>query len=233
MKSFIRRVLSLLLVIVSMCCTLKVQATGLKPEQIIVFKSTYNKDGRFVMPVYIGAAGRVSANLTDSNNNVIETFTMLLVEAGTTITYKRSFSGVNPGVYYLNVNYVYAAKYGLGEKEFSRRLKITHSGPPAKLSFTQTYQTYTDSGDLIQVFKFDYFNANGKRIDFEIYDEYGNLISKSGLIAKHVNGGCFYNWNYYPSNGGLRVSNGYYVLKYWIKGQTPKQIDFEVNLAEG
>ncbi|MEM1485966.1 hypothetical protein V6615_14010 [Oscillospiraceae bacterium PP1C4] len=233
MKKLASRVLSMLLVIACISCIITVHASALTAEEIIIFRKTYTKNEKFMMPVDIGAGGTVSANLTDSNNNVIETFTTLLVQAGTTITYKRSFSGVKPGLYYLNVNYIYAAYYGLGEKSFSRRLEIKHNGPPPKLIFSQTYQTYTDSGDVSQVFKFDYFNASGKIIKYEIYDEYGNFIAKNGLTTKHMKGSCTFQWNYYPSQGGLMVSSGTYIIKYWIQGQTPKQINFLVELAEG
>ncbi|HWP52165.1 MAG TPA: hypothetical protein VN626_10765, partial [Clostridia bacterium] len=222
MKKPASRMLSLMLVIASIFGIFAVQSSALTPEEIIVFKTAYTKDEKFIMPVNIGLGGRVSATLTDSNNNVIENFTTMLVEAGTTMTYKRSFSSVKSGVYYLNVEYVYAADYGMGEKSISRRLKITHNGPGAKLTFSETYQSYTDAGDLKQVLKLNYSNAKGKKVNFEVYDEYGNFINKSSLVLNYVSGTCHYNWNYYPSKGGLRASNGIYILKYWIQGQTPK-----------
>ncbi|MEG0753732.1 MAG: hypothetical protein RR461_07870 [Angelakisella sp.] len=233
MRKFVMRVLVMLLLTVSVSFIVIAQATGLTPEQIVVFKSTYNSDGQFVMPVYLGAGGSVSANLTDASNNVVDSFTSLLVEAGTTITYKRSFAGVKPGVYYLNVKYIYASYYGLGEKQFTRKRKITHKGPNAKLEFVETYQTYSNDGDLIQFFQFNYFNANNKKMNFQIYDQYGNLLTKRNLLVKYVNGRCYFTWDYYPVNGGIMVQSDTYILKYWADGQTPKQIYFEVNLAEG
>lgn len=233
MRKIFGVIMSFLIVMVSIGNVFIVRISALSPEQVIAFQKAYTKDGRFVMPVAIGAGGTVSATLTDSNGNVLETFTTMLVESGTTMTYRRSFSGVKSGTYYLNVNFVYAAYYGLGEKEIARKMKITHNGPAPKVGFSKTYQIYSDSGDLLQVFKLDYSNAKGKKINFEVYDAYGTQFYKTSLVTNYVNGNCTRSWNYYPSKGGLRASNGTYVLKYWIDGQTPKQINFEVELAEG
>jgi len=232
MKKIINRLLALLLIIASISCMFTGQVSALAAEDVIQFQSTYTKDGKFVMPVRICVSGTVSANLVDSNNKVIESFKTLNVGFGTTITYSRSFSNTKSGVYYLNVKFVYPSQ-DKSQEGFSRKLKITHKEPTPKLAFSKTYQVYTDSGDVLQVFKFDYFNANGKKINFEIYDEYNDLIHESDMLAKHVNGNCTYSWDYYPLNGGLMVSNGTYIMKYWVQGQTPKQIKFEVNLAEG
>ena len=233
MKKLFGIIMSLLIVMIGIGDVFAIRVSALSPEEVIVFQKTSTKDGRFVMPVVIGAYGTASATLTDSNGNVIETFKTLMVESGTTITYKRSFSGVKSGIYYLNVKFVYALYSGLGEKTISRRMKITHNAPAPKVSFSKTYQIYNDAGDLLQVFKLDYFNAKGKKINFEVYDAYGTQFFNTSLVTNYVNGNCTRGWNYYPSNGGLRASNGTYVLKYWVERQTPKQINFEVELAEG
>ncbi|MFZ2538864.1 MAG: hypothetical protein WAX04_08170 [Oscillospiraceae bacterium] len=232
MKKLINKTIVLFLIITSISCIFTVQVSALAAEDVIEFQSTYTKDGKFVMPVRICVSGTVSANLVNSKNAIIESFKTMKVGYGTTITYSRLFVGTKSGDYYLNVKFVYPSQDNSGEG-FSRRLKITHKVPSPKLSFSQTYQAYTDSGDVKQVFKFDYFNANGKKMNFEIYDQYGNFINKSSTVVKHVNGNCTYNWSYYPTKGGVMVSNGTYILKYWVEGQTPKQMNFEVNLAEG
>jgi len=229
MKKRINKTLVFLLLLVTMSCLFSVPVSALAAEDVIQFQSTSNQDGKFIMPVRIGVSGTVAAKLIDSNNTVIDSFQTLSVSFGTVITYSRSFAGTKTGVYYLDVHFTYPT----GEEGFTRRLKINHTAPSAKLTFTETYQTYTDSGDAKQAFKFDYFNAKGKKISFQIYDQYGNLIAKNGLVAKNVNGKCFYNWSYYPSAGGLMVESGVYILKYWVEGQPPKQMNFEVNLAEG
>ncbi len=229
MKKLINKTLALLLIIVCISCLCTVQVSALAGTDVIKFQSTYTKDGKFAMPVKICVSGTVSANLVDSKNAIIESFKTMKVGFGTTITYSRSFASTKSGVYYLNVKFTYPTL----DEGFTQRLKITHKVPSPKVSFAKTYQTYTDSGDVKQTFKLNYFNANNQKINFEIYDEYGNLISKSGLVAKHVSGNCTYNWDYYPIKGGVMVSNGTYILKYWVQGQTPKQMNFEVNLSEG
>lgn len=233
MKKLVGILISLLIIVVGFGNVFTVRTSALSPEEVIAFKKAYTKEGRFVMPVAIGAFGTASATLTDSNGTVIETFKTMMVESGTTITYKRSFSGVKSGVYYLNVNFKYALYSGLGEKTISRTMTITHNAPAPKVAFSKTYQIYNDSGDLLQVFKLDYSNAKGKKINFEVYDAYGTQFYNTSFVANYVNGNCTRSWNYYPSKGGLRASNGTYVLKYWVEGQTPKQINFEVALAEG
>lgn len=233
MRKLVGIIISLLIVMVGIGDVFTARISALSSEEVVIFQKTYTKDGRFVMPVAIGAYGTVSATLTDSNGNVLETFTSMMAESGTTITYKRSFSGVKSGIYYLNVNFAYALYSGLGEKTISRRMKITHTSPAPMVAFSKTYQIYNDSGDLFQVFKLDYSNAKGKKINFEVYDAYGTQFYKTSLVTNYVNGNCTRGWNYYPSKGGLRASNGTYVLKYWVEGQTPKQINFEVELAEG
>lgn len=229
MKKLISKTLSLLLIVASIGCLFSAPVSALTASDVIQFQSTSNKDGKFVMPVRITVSGTVSAKLVDSNGTVIENFKTLAVGFGTIITYSRSFASTKSGVYYLDVRFTYPSV----QEGFSRRLQITHKAPSPKLVITETYQTYTDNGDAKQVFKFDYFNASGKKVSFQIYDEYGNLIAKNGLVVKNVNGNCFYNWDYYPTNGGLLVQSGVYILKYWVEGQTPKQMNFEVNLAEG
>lgn len=229
MKKRIKKIVALLLVISCICCIYPVPVSALSAENVIEFQSTYTKDGKFVMPVRICVSGTVSANLVDSKNIIIESFKTLKVGFGTVITYSRSFATTKSGDYYLNVKFT----YDQSTEGFSRRLKITHKIPSPKLSYTKTYQAYTDSGDVKQVFNFDYFNANGKKINLEIYDLDGNFVYKSSLVTKHVNGNCYFNWNYYPSKGGVMVSDGTYTLKYWVQGQTPKQIEFDVTLGEG
>ncbi len=232
MKKLVSRLLVLFLMIASISFVSTEKVSALTAESVIEFQSTYMKDGKFAMPVRICVSGTVSANLVDSNNKVIESFKTLNVGFGTIITYSRSFSNTKSGVYYLNVKFVYSSK-DESQGGFSRKLKITHKEPTPKLAFSKTYQAFTEFGDVLQVFKFDYFNANGKKLNFEIYDQYNELIHASHLVAKNVNGNCTYSWDYYPLNGGLMVSNGNYILKYWVQGQTPKQVKFEVNLAEG
>lgn len=228
MKKLINKIIALLLVMmISVTCIFTVPVSALTDDQLIVFNKFRIEEGKTVMPVYIGASGVVSATLTDANNNVIDTFTTLRVDVGNTISYKKAFSTMQAGTYYLNV------KFYLSDKPISRSLGITCKGPAPKLTYTNTYQTYTDSGDVKQVFKFSYSNGSGKKMNFQIYDQYGNFISENVVTTKYVNGTYGFDWDYYPKNGGLMVTSGTYILKYWAEGQTPKQQNFEVTLSEG
>lgn len=210
-----------------------ITVSALTADQIIVFQDTYNENGQFVMPVrFEGGDGTVSATLTDEKLNIIDTFKTMPIVIGNKIFYKKGFAAVKSGTYYLNVKFVYSSYYGTTQP-ITRSLKITHKQPSAKLTFSQTYQAYTDSGDVNQVFQFAFSNASGKKTSCEIYDQYGTFLAKNELTIKNVNGTYTFKWNYYPSKGGLMVSSGTYIIKYWIDGAAAKQQNFEVNLAEG
>ncbi len=230
MKKIISKFLVLLLIFISVSCVFTVPASA---DQAIIFDKLYMKDGITYMPVMYngGSDGTFSATLTDSNNKVITTFKTMRVVNKTKITYNMAFSKVKSGTYYLNIKFVYNPYYGK-QNPISSRLKITYKQPTPTVMFSKTYQKYTDTGDVNQIFVFGYAGTIGKKINFEIYDEDGNPVLKKGVTLNSYSGGYTLKWDYYPTKG-LRVSNGTYIMKYWVDGQTPKQVEFEVNLSEG
>ena len=222
-----------MLILVSLAAVSSAPALALTVEQIIVFKDCYTEEGRFVMPVrFEGGNGTVSATLTDEKGNVLDSFKTLQVVIGNMVYYKKAFNTVKSGTYYLNVKFVYDSYYG-NNQPVVRKLKITHKQPQPQLAFAKTYQAITESGAVRQLFKFDYYNALGKKIHCEIYDSYGAIYSKISFDPKYATGNITYWWDYYPKNGGLRAENGTYIIKYWVEGQTPMQTQFEVYVGEG
>jgi hypothetical protein len=230
MKRLINKTLGLLLVINVVCIILS--PITFAQDEVFVFQKTYNKDGRFHMPVLYngnqGSEATMSATLTDENNNLIITYPSKQVTMGTTITYSNSFAPYKSGTYYLNVRCDFLFK-----DPITKKLKITYNAPGPTMVYTNTYQTYTDAGYVKQVFKLDYSNALGKKLSIEIYDEYGQFIYSNFITTNYATGNCTFRWDYFPSNGGIMVSNGTYILKYWVEGQSPRQQKFQVKLGEG
>lgn len=229
MKKRMKRVLALLLVL-SVACIITSPMTFAQNE-VMVFEKGYNKDGKFYMPVLYngnGSEATMSATLTDENNNLILTYPSKQASPGTRMTFSNSFAQLKSGTYYLNVRCDF-----LFSDPIIKSLKITHKAPGSNLVSTNTYQMYTDAGYVKHAFKFDYFNALGKKIAIEIYDEYGQFIYSNSLTTKYATGNCTFTWDYFPSNGGIMVSSGTYIIKYWVDGQTPKQQKFQVKLGEG
>lgn len=230
MKRLINKTIALFLTICVICII--ASPITFAQNEIFIFEKTYNKDGKFYAPILYngnqGSEATISATLTDENNTLIVTFPTKQASMGTRITYSMSFASLKSGTYYLNVRCDF-----MFQDPIMKRLKITHTAPGPKLVPTENYQMYTDAGDAKQVFKFDYFNAYGKKIYIEVYDEYGQYIYGNSLTTSHVNGKCYFKWDYFPQYGGIMVSSGTYILKYWIDGQTPKQQKFQVKLGEG
>lgn len=231
MRKLAKKIIPFLLVMCIGFAVFAAPAFALTEDDLIIFKKFGAEGELVIMPVAVNTNGIASATLTDANNVVLTTFKTLTVKSGTTISYKKNFTTLKSGTYYLNVALEYSPSFQTN-KTMIKTLKITHVQPVTKLAYIETYQGYTDSGDVKQVFKFDYSNAQAKQINIEIYDEYGAIVNKSKFVAKYVNGTYTYNWDYYPSSG-LMVSSGIYIVKYWIEGQTPKQTKFQVSLGEG
>lgn len=198
----------------------------------IVFEKTYNKDGKFYAPVtYLGLEGSeatVNATLTDANNNVIDIYTTMKAGPGTTITYSKSFAGLKSGTYYLNITCEF-----MFYDSITKSLKINHKAPAPKVAVSSVYQTYTDSGDVKHVFKLEHANDYGKIITIEVYDQSGEFLYSGSLKTIYNKGTCTFKWDYFPLSGGIMISSGTYILKYWVEGQTPKQQKFKVELGEG
>lgn len=198
----------------------------------ITFEKTYNKDGKFFMPVvfngYNGSDAKVIATLVNEFGEAVETFKEINANPGMRILYSKAFAKLSPGTYYLNVRCEF-----LFNDPLEYALKISHKTNGTKMTFIKTYQTYTNEGDAKQVFKFEYSNALNKKLNYQIYDQYGTLLFQGKAVALYKNGSFVFNWDYYPSSGGLKVASDIYIIKYWAEGQTPKQLNFEVNLGEG
>jgi len=201
-------------------------------DNALVFEKTYTKDGKFCMPIryngYSGSEATISATLENEAGEIVETFKTLKANPGNGITYSKVFTKLSGGTYYLNVRCEF-----MFYDPMIYTLKITHKSNSVKMALTSSYQIFTDAGDAKQVFKLDYFNAIKKKLNVQVYDQYGTLLYTSSMVAKYVNGNCTFYWDYYPSGGGLRVTDDIYIVKYWVDGQTPKQESFEVYLGEG
>ena len=201
-------------------------------DNSLVFEKTYTKDGKFYMPItyngYSGSEATISATLENEAGEIVETFKTLKANPGMGITYSKVFTKMSGGTYYLNVVCEF-----LFYDPVVYTLKINHKSNSVKMALTSSYQIFTDAGDAKQVFKLDYFNAIKKKLNVQVYDQYGTLLYTSSMVAKYVNGNCTFYWDYYPSGGGLRVTDDIYIVKYWVDGQTPKQESFEVYLGEG
>lgn len=225
---------SKLLIILMLICSVIAPITLISSADVsaVTFLKTYSKDGKFHMPIeYMGqpygTSATISAVLVNGKGEIIETFKTYDVDPGVSITYSRVFTKLPTGTYYLKV----ACEF-MNYEPIVNSLKITHKSTNPSVELTNTYQYFNDAGDANQLFRIDYANAINKKINIQIYDQYGTLIHKNMKIAKYANGWVRFDWNYYPTSGGLMVPSDVYIIKYWIDGQSPKQLSFEVYLEE-
>ena len=215
---------------------------------------TYNKDGKFWYSVNLSAdtymvtytvkllnskGGQVAK--WPSEYTVIPDWDKPVSKKTVARAYGYDFSGLPTDKYTLRVTGTAAVgvtwdwELDVGvviKKSYYFDFAIDHKQPelPAKISLQSEKSATFDDGTTGHVFTFKQENGKGKKITYEIYDSYGwKIFSKTSGVLSYTSGTNRMTWNYYPTDGGLKVGAGKYTIKYWITGGNPKEYVFYIN----
>jgi len=221
---------------------------------------SYNKDGQYYMSFTIqagqppntsGYTTLASARLINSAGQTVATWPQREISSGTTQTreYYTSYSNRPHGTYTFALDITSRGReYGTGKTisySFTWKYTVNHTGGSSSNSnsnnstaVTPKFTYYSkelvhSNGNYVNKFVFNHSNAKGIYANLEIFDPSGyKVFSRRGDNPISSNSGTYwFTWNGYSSNGGWKCQSGNYTLKYWLSGQSAKQVQLYLQIS--
>lgn len=221
MKRFLTVILALVFVV---ALAVPAYASNL-PEHLgtyVKYNKSYIKDGKFYMKFNMKSDYNSIIRVGLYNSRGEKVFGWkdynLKAKSNIDLSYGTNYINFPSDTYTMKVTAI------IKEATGSWHYKINHT-QPAYVKLNSYKQVYSDDGNYYTKFVFSHNKCKGKVITYELYNANGKRVyqtaSSKGMSSDK--GTYFFNWNGYPSNGGLRCKSGYYTVKYWFGGGTPKQ----------
>lgn len=219
----------------------------------VVKNKSYNENGKFYMSFNI-TGGRASGTASGSGQNYASA--KLYNSSGKcVVTWSEDEFGEGKNIK-RSYGYNYNANLPSGTYTFKLTVKATgwtdyfagtgYYGTKYSNTFVWSYsinhkqassvsmksvELMSNNGSYFNKITFSHSGAKGKVIHMEIYDQWDNRVYKtSGKPISYTSGTYYFNWNGFPSGGGVQCSSGEYTIKYWLNGGSAKQSKYYLSI---
>ena len=146
--------------------------------------------------------------------------------------YRSKGDSYNYYLYNLNMYRYAPGKYALVTESRNNNITIpfTYTGGPV-LQYHSSKVIRNSDGDLVQSFRFQRSNLNGKMINIQVFNNKNQMVFSRKFKSGRSNQMVIVDWNGWPSrNAAKRCPRGVYTVKYWAGNAAPKTRKFRLAL---